>query len=144
MAAILALAPRLVVAAADEAITFYTDALGAQLTERYTAPSGKVVHAALDIGGFTVALKDEDEYDPAPTTLGGSPVVVSLTVDDADTVADRMIKHGATVVYPVADQPYGQRGGRVMDPSGHLWMISQTIEDLSPSEIQQRTDAMLA
>jgi uncharacterized glyoxalase superfamily protein PhnB len=42
-------------------------------------------------------------------------------------------------VYPVADQHYGQRGGRLADPFGHLWMISQTIEELTPQEIQKRT-----
>ncbi|MFI7139098.1 VOC family protein [Streptomyces massasporeus] len=44
------------------------------------------------------------------------------------------------MVYPVADQHHGQRGGRLADPFGHLWMISQTSEDLTPQQIQERTD----
>ncbi|CAM5264450.1 Putative glyoxalase superfamily protein PhnB OS=Streptomyces violarus OX=67380 GN=FHS41_001486 PE=4 SV=1 [Streptomyces violarus] len=64
---------------------------------------------------------------------------MALDVSDADAVAEAMLRGGASVVYPVADQHYGQRGGRLADPFGHLWMISQTIEELSPKEIQQRT-----
>ena len=30
----------------------------------------------------------------------------------------------ASVIFPVADQPYGERGGRLADPFGHLWMIA--------------------
>jgi uncharacterized glyoxalase superfamily protein PhnB len=141
-AAIRGLYPRLVVADAARAIEFYATAFGATEHDRYTDPAGRVVHAELEIGGATVAVKDEGDGDPAPTTLGGSPVLIALDVADADDVAERMIRAGASVVYPVADRPYGQRGGRLADPFGHLWMVSQQIEDLTPEEIQRRTDAM--
>jgi PhnB protein len=39
-------------------------------------------------------------------------------------VAARMEAGGATVVFPVADQPYGERAGRLADPFGHLWMLA--------------------
>ncbi len=64
---------------------------------------------------------------PPPTTLGGSPVIMALDVDDADAVADAMLRAGATVVYPVSDQDHGQRSGRLADPFGHLWMIAQPL-----------------
>ena len=131
--------PRLVVADAAQAIDFYVAAFDAEETERYTDDEGRIVHAAIRIGAYTVAVKDEDEGDgdPAPTTLGGSPVIMALEVDDA--VGARMERAGATVIYPISDWPYGQRGGRLADPFGHLWMIAQPIEDLSPEEIQRRT-----
>lgn len=100
------------------------------------------MHALLRLGGSVVAVKDADEGDPAPASLGGSPVIMALDVSDADAVAEAMLRGGATVVYPVADQHYGQRGGRLADPFGHLWMISQTIEDLTPEQIQARTDEL--
>ena len=121
------------------AIDFYRDTLGAEESERSTGPDGMIVHAMLRIGGAAIAVKDADTGDPAPTSLGGSPVIMALDVPDADAVAEAMLRGGATVVYPVADQHYGQRGGRLADPFGHLWMISQTIEDLTPEQIQQRT-----
>ncbi|MFI8214493.1 VOC family protein [Streptomyces sp. NPDC085932] len=139
--AVTRLHPRLVVSDGPRAIDFYRTAFGAEEIERYTGPEGRIVHALLRLGDAVVAVKDADEGDPAPPSLGGTPVILALDVTDADAVAEAMLRGGATVVYPVADQPYGQRGGRLADPFGHLWMISQTIEDLTPEEIQRRTDA---
>jgi len=50
---------------------------------------------------------------------------MALEVDDADAVGAAMERAGATVIYPIRDQDYGQRGGRLADPYGHLWMIAQ-------------------
>ena len=131
--------PRLVVSDGPRAIDYYRAALGAEEIERYTDPDGKIVHAMLRLGGAVIAVKDADAGDPAPASLGGSPVIMALDVSDADAVAEAMLRGGATVVYPVADQHYGQRGGRLADPFGHLWMISETIEELTPDQIQERT-----
>jgi PhnB protein len=136
--------PRLVVSDAARAVEFYVTALGAVPGPRYTGPDGRIVHTEVEIAGFRVAVKDEDDGDPAPTSLGGSPVILALDVADADAVADAMIRAGASVVFPVSDHPYGSRGGRLADPFGHLWMISQETEQLSPEEVQRRTDRMFA
>jgi PhnB protein len=134
--------PRLVVSDGAAAIEFYTRTLGAKETARYTDPAGKIVHAELTIGPATVAIKDEDGADRAPTSLGGTPVILALYVDNADAVGEAMTGAGASVLYPISDHPYGERGGRLADPYGHQWMISQRIEDLSPEEVQRRTTAM--
>ncbi|MEV4198243.1 VOC family protein [Micromonospora globbae] len=118
--------PRLVVIGADRAIAFYTTVFGARELNRYTDENtGRIVHAELEVAGGRFAVKDEGDGDPAPPTLGGTPVVMALYVDDADAVGRRMEQHGGTVVFPIADQPYGERGGRLADPFGHLWMIAQ-------------------
>ncbi|MFD8231775.1 VOC family protein [Streptomyces sp. NPDC059696] len=135
---------RLVVSDAARAVDFYRAALGAEERERYTGPDGRIVHAMLRLGGAAIAVKDADAGDPAPTSLGGSPVIIALDVSDPDAVARAMVRGGATVVHPVADQHYGQRGGRLADPFGHLWMISRTIEELTPEQIQRRTDESFA
>lgn len=128
MATINTMYPRLVVFDAAKAIDFYTAAFGAKPGERHVDDSGKIVHVELTLAdGITVAVKDEARGDPAPTSLGGSPVILALDVDDADTVAEAMVAAGASVVYPVSDHEYGSRGGRLADPFGHLWMISQPL-----------------
>jgi uncharacterized glyoxalase superfamily protein PhnB len=141
-AVISSLNPRLVVSSAAGAIDFYVAAFGADEVVRYTDGRGRIVYAEVSIGGFTVSVKDEDDTDPAPTSLGGSPVIIELLVDDADAVAETMVEAGARVIFPVEDHPYGQRGGRLADPFGHLWSVGQQTEDLTPEEIQRRTQAM--
>ena len=130
--------PRLVVDGADAALTFYSAAFGAEVTERFTGPDGKVVHAMVSVDGVHFAVKDADGHDPAPAA-GCVPVIVALYVDDPDALAARMVQAGATVLFPVSDHEYGERGGRLADPFGHLWMIACRTEDLTPAEIPQRT-----
>ena len=120
--------PRLVVSDAARAIDFYAAAFGAKESERYTDPdTGKIVHAAVTIGDITIAIKDEGDGDPAPATLGGTPVIFALEVDDVDAVGATMQSAGATVVHPIQDWDYGARAGRLADPFGHLWMITQPL-----------------
>jgi 2,7-dihydroxy-5-methyl-1-naphthoate 7-O-methyltransferase len=117
------LRPRLVVTGAARAIDYYTKVFGAIATERHTGADGSVVHAELEIGDAVITLKDEDATDRAPSA-GETPVLLMLEVDDVDAVAERMVAEGGTVVFAVQDSGYG-RGGRVADPFGHVWMISQ-------------------
>ncbi|WP_369195174.1 VOC family protein [Streptomyces djakartensis] len=135
---------RLVVSDGPRAVDFYRTALGAEEIERYTGPEGRIVHAMLRLGDAVIGVKDAADGDPAPPTLGGTPVIMALDVSDADAVADAMLRAGASVVHPVADQHYGQRGGRLADPFGHQWMISQPLEDLTPDQIQRRTDELFS
>ena len=133
--------PRLVVNGADAALAFYASAFGGEVTERFTDPEGRVVHAMLAVDGARFAVKDADSHDPAPVP-GGVPVIIALYVADPDAVAARMVDGGATVIFPVDDHPYGERGGRLADPFDHLWMVACRTEDLTPEQIQQRTTAM--
>jgi uncharacterized glyoxalase superfamily protein PhnB len=55
-------------------------------------------------------------------------VILSIDVPDADAVAGRMVGAGATVIFAVDDHGYGYRDGRVEDPYGHQWLISQKLE----------------
>ena len=45
---------------------------------------------------------------------------------------------GAEVVYPLADQFYGERGGRLRDPFGQQWMLSKRTEELTLDEMHRR------
>ncbi len=135
--------PRLIVSGADRALDFYQAVFGARVLERYDDDRGLVVHAAVRIGSSIVALADADPdgHNAAPPALGGSPVILSLTVPDADAVGHLLLAHGAEVIFPIADQFYGKREGRFRDPFGHLWIISQPLADLAPAEIQRRLRA---
>lgn len=121
----MALRPRLVVDGAAAAIEYWTQVLEAKEIERYTDSSGAIVHAELAVDEASFTVKDEDGTDLAPTSRGGTTVLLMLSVDDVDALAERMVAHGGTVVYPIADAEEGGRGGRIRDPFGHEWMISE-------------------
>ncbi len=136
--------PRLVVEDADAALSFYREALGAEIVERYADPDGRVVHAAFTLGEVTVSVTSarREWNNDAPTTLGGSPVILNLVVDDVDALAKRFLDAGAEVVFPLADQFYGHREGRFRDPFGHLWILTTIVERLTPEQIEARMAEM--
>jgi PhnB protein len=117
--------PFLAVRDTDAAIAFYAKAFGATVRERLEAPGGVVV-AILEIEGmpFGVATEAPQLGTPSPESVAATTVRVSLHVDDPDAAAAKAIAAGATEMFPVAEQPYGLRQGRVVDPFGHHWLIA--------------------
>lgn len=139
------LTPMLVVPKVADAIAFYQRAFAAERDGPYlTTPGGAVAHAQIRIGGALVMLADEALSGPSPRALGGTPVRLSLTVADVDALFERALAAGAEVVYPLADQFYGHRSGRLRDPMGHEWAVGQVLEALTPKEMQRRMDAEIA
>jgi PhnB protein len=120
-----ALYPFLAVRDTDAAVAFYAQAFGATVRQRHEAPDGRVV-AVLEIDGlpFGVATEAPELGTPSPETAGATTVRISLHVDNPDAVAAQAVGAGATEMFPVADQPYGLRQGRVVDPFGHHWLIA--------------------
>jgi PhnB protein len=115
---------------ASAAVEFYRQAFGAVEGERFTSPTGQVV-AEMRIGSaqFFVVDENPDAFNLSPEALGGTSVRMSLLVEDPDTTAARAIAAGATEIFPVTDQPYGLRQGRVADPFGHHWLIGTPLTD---------------
>ena len=140
------LSPSLVVNDGAAAIEFYKKAFGAEELYRLIDPeTGKVGHAEITINGVLVMLGDEYAgMNKSPQTLGGTTVNLGLMGANAKADFERAVNAGAEVVRPLAEQFYGHRSGRVRDPFGHEWIISQEIEKLSPEEMQRRWDAMVS
>lgn len=134
------LSPYLCIEGAAAAIDFYTEVLGAKERVRMPAPGGKLGHAELQLGDSVVMLSDEfpEMGNQSPTTVGGTPVVLSVYVDDVDDLFDRAVKAGATVVSPVTTQFYGDRSGLFEDPFGHRWSVATHVEDVAPDEMARR------
>jgi PhnB protein len=129
---------RLVVSGGDAAFDFYARAFGAEeLGERFTGPDGELIHAEIRIGDSVVMLTGESEQGRVP---GDDPVTAIMATywKDVDAAWERAVGAGAEVIFPLADQFYGERGGRVRDPFGHQWMLSQVIEHVSPEEMERR------
>lgn len=113
---------------AAAAIDFYRRAFDASEVDRVVTPAGQIV-AELAIGDHRFFVVDENPsaFNLSPRALGGTSVRLSLIVEDPDAVAERAIGAGATLLFPVADQSYGLRQGRVADPFGHHWLIGRPL-----------------
>lgn len=140
------LVPLLIVRDARRALAFYVEALGARELVRYLdTRRGTISHVDLAIGSGVFSLTEEARSwnSDAPPSLGGSPVVLQVEVDDVDALVARMCAAGAEIVFPLQEF-CGERMARLRDPFGHLWIVRQCLEELSVEEKQRRRDALLA
>ncbi|MDQ4108631.1 MAG: VOC family protein [Actinomycetota bacterium] len=134
------LSPYLIVDGASAAIDFYATVLGATERYRMEGPGNKLGHAELQIGDSVLMLADEwpDSGMFGPGALGGTPVTLSVYVEDVDEVFSKAIAAGAKELRPVEDQFYGDRSGQFEDPFGHRWSVASHVEDVSPEEMERR------
>jgi PhnB protein len=134
------LTPHLFVRDADAAAAFYRAAFGAAELLRTTLPDGRVLFVELAVGPARLLLSDETPSlnALAPPTIGGSPVLLLLEVDDPDATVRQAVEAGAEVEMPVREMFFGERYGVVRDPFGHRWALSTAREELSPDDIARR------
>lgn len=122
------IAPLLSVRKGAAAIDFYKSALGAREIFRIGEDDESII-ARMSVEGALFWLADEspEHFNLSPESLGGSSVRLVLTVENPDALFERALNAGAKAVYPVADQPYGWRVGRLTDPFGHHWEIGKPL-----------------
>ena len=132
--------PYLAVAGASDAIDFYSKVFGATERMRMAGPDGKVGHAELELGDSLIMLADEypDMGHRGPKAIGGTPVTISIYVEDVDDVFAPALKEGAAELRPVENQFYGDRAGQFEDPFGHRWSVATHVEDVPPDEMEKR------
>jgi PhnB protein len=112
------IAPYIVVNGAAKFIEFLKAAFQGTERLRVPRPDGAVMHAEMGIGNSVIELADANEqHPPRPTT-------VHLYVDDADAAYKRALQAGATSIYPVDDQFWGDRQGCAKDEFGNVWYIA--------------------
>jgi predicted enzyme related to lactoylglutathione lyase len=131
------LTPYLAVADAAREVEFYVAAFGAVRREDpIVMPDGRVGHVEVAIGDSVLMLADEfpEIGLVAPVSRGGASQSLRLEVSDPDAVVAAALAAGATLDRPVTDSPHG-RGGAVLDPSGHRWMIAADSAGLRPGEL---------
>jgi len=133
------LTPHIVCADAAQAIEFYKRAFGAEEQMRLPGPDGKLMHAAVRIGGSMLMLVDENAAWGAlgPLALKGTPVTLHLQVADVDAVVAQAVAAGAKLTLPVDDMFWGDRYGQVEDPFGHRWSVATHVRELSPEQIRE-------
>jgi PhnB protein len=138
--------PSLAIDGAAAAIDFYVAVFGARERMRFDTPNGRIGHAELQIGDSVLMLADEmpEMGSRSPKDVGGTPVTISVYVEDVDATFDRALRGGATQLRPVEDQFYGDRSGQFEDPFGHHWNVATHIEDVPEDEMMRRAEAMMS
>lgn len=130
--------PYLQVTHTSEAIAWYERVFSAkEVRARLVSPDGTCMNAEIEIEGTRLMLADETPKigSTSPATLQGTSVVLNLHVANADETFARALDAGAELVYPLADQFYGDRAGRLRDPFGHHWIIATHLRDVPESEM---------
>ena len=129
----------LIVKDAHKALKFYNNAFAAEIMMELKSPEGVVVHAEIKIEDTIIMLAEEDpRYNLSPASLGGTGVVIHLYTGDAEGLFEGAMMAGAEEIFPVKEQFYGDRAGRVKDPFGHHWIIATHMEDVPAKEMQRR------
>ncbi len=119
--------PFLTVQNGKKAVEFYVSALGAVETKRFALPDQKI-SSILHIDGAEFYVGDEEPANGnfAPDEKSSNPVRIILQTKTADTIFEKAIELGATVICPITTED-DWRIGKLKDPFGHVWEIGYPL-----------------
>jgi uncharacterized glyoxalase superfamily protein PhnB len=104
-------------------IEFAERAFGAERMEIHEDPAGRVMHAAVRIGGAVVEMGEpQDESQNLPSMF-------VLYVEDCEAAYRRAVAAGAISLREPADRPKGHRTAVVEDPFGYRWIPSSVVKN---------------
>jgi PhnB protein len=97
----------ILVQGAERAAALNSEAFGAEEVGRIPVPDGRLMSVQLRIAAGLLHLADQfpEMGVLAPPTIGGTPVVLALEVDDAEAVfaqalvAEAWVRHSGTIAY---------------------------------------------
>lgn len=125
----------------DEALAFYEEALGAEITFKMRhkeAPAefamqgqagDRIMHASFKLGGTTLMATDGHPED-APRGYNGFSISVSLdSVEKGENIFNALAREGR-VTYPWQPTFWAKGFGTVTDKFGVPWMIN--VENREP------------
>jgi PhnB protein len=127
-----ALTPYICVADSRAAITWYADALGAEVVvEPIVMDDGRVGHCELAVGDARWMMSDEFESAGVapPDPARGACVTLHLRVPDCDAAAARVDAAGTSMTRGPEDSPPAGRVAVFTDPFGHRWFLNQALPE---------------
>ena len=105
-------------------VNFYQNVLGLEIDWDGEGPYAEFKHA-----GIRFSMYERSQLPgllgQAPTFPNGLNGSFELAIDfptsaDADRAYDRIVKAGASVIYPPRDEPWGMHSAMIADPEGNL------------------------
>ena len=121
------------------ALAWLEKAFGFELSMLLEDADGNVAHSQMGFGDSYVMIGQEWSADhKSPKSVGGKNTqTVNIHIDtDIDAHFERARAAGAEIIAAPETQFYGDRTYRCRDPEGHMWTISQTVEDVSREEAE--------
>lgn len=113
-------------------LDFISYAFDGEELARVQTEDGLIGHGEIRVGDTVVLAFDRRPEWPA------MPSLLRVWVPDADAAFRRAIERGAVVVTQLGDNAFGQRGGRVKDPLGNIWWVTQQVETVPEDVMWQR------
>lgn len=120
--------PVLAVADVHQAVAWYVSVLG--LVEHVRVGAGHRVQLGFDGERAELIVRElGDEERIAERTDQ-----VMVRVADANGVLEAARSHGADASVTAHDWPYGEWQASFVDPFGHRWVVTQTLQDVDPRD----------
>jgi lactoylglutathione lyase len=113
--------PILSTADLDAALAFYRDQLGATVSYEFRGPDGEPGYVGLELGPSHLGIG----RDPAATAGPTERFSLWVYAGDCDAAVERLRAAGVRIVDEPADQPWGERIARVLDPDGNVVIVGQ-------------------
>jgi methylmalonyl-CoA/ethylmalonyl-CoA epimerase len=110
---------------------FYLDGLGLQPSQVWPEDQGRAL--VLDLGRATLEVFDEMQANTVDQLEAGrrisDKIRFALQVPDLTAAIERLTAHGAILVHPPVDTPWGDRTVRFQDPDGMQITLYQSPND---------------
>ncbi|MFB7527460.1 VOC family protein [Streptomyces sp. NPDC056178] len=113
-------------------LDFVAQAFDGEELGRVATEDGLIGHGETRVGDTVVLAFDRRADWPT------MPSLLRVFVTDADQAFARAVAAGGQVVTALADNAFGQRGGRVKDPFGNIWWVVSRVEDVAEDEMWKR------
>jgi PhnB protein len=113
-------------------LDFVVEAFGGEELTRVATEDGSIGHGEIRVGDTVVLAFDRHADWPH------MPSLLRVFVADADQTFAQAIAAGGQVVTSLANNAFGQRGGRVKDPFGNIWWVVSHVEDVSENDMWKR------
>lgn len=125
-------------------LEYWETTFGAEVTGKVSAPDGTVMHAEVSFGDARVMFGPTEQPMPDPdfeewvAPPRYHAIGVYIAVPDVETVHGTAQANGATITQPLETQFWGDRTFNVVDHNGLAITFGETVEELTPEEMQER------
>ncbi|MGE3620801.1 MAG: VOC family protein [Acidimicrobiia bacterium] len=124
------------------AIAWLGTAFGAEVTMAIDAPADDPTQCHYELrfpgGGDVMVGAQWADWARSPASVGGANTqALHVGVDgDVDAHCERARAAGAAIQQEPADQFYGDRTYRAVDPEGHVWTFAAKVREVTRAEAE--------